>query len=199
MSRFIETIKLLDGELKNLKYHQARLERTRRSELGLRHHPRLEEVIRVPEGLDRGLFKCRVLYRKEVELIEYEPAQPLRVERLKLVYADSISYGCKYEDRSSLKKLFELREGCDEILIVKDGCITDSYVANVAFREGSTWVTPDTPLLAGTMRASLLDSGDLQLRRIRPVDLKSYQELKLINALNDLAGSCSIGMENIVY
>ncbi len=73
MSPYIESIQLLDGQLKNLQHHQERFQRTRLSELGLDKHPRLEEAIVLPGGLEKGLFKCRVLYGKEIELIEYEP------------------------------------------------------------------------------------------------------------------------------
>ncbi|MEA3462083.1 MAG: hypothetical protein U9R49_09400, partial [Bacteroidota bacterium] len=48
------------------------------------------------------------------------------------------------------------------------------------------WVTPDTPLLPGTMRASLLKKGKISGHRIAPEDLNGYQKLKLINAMNDL-------------
>lgn len=197
MSLFIETIQLFKGSLQNLEFHQERFERTRSQALGLKKHPLLEEVVQVPGGLEQGLFKCRVTYHKEIVLVEYEPHMANRVQSLKLVYSDSIDYGFKYADRSELEALFHQRGDCDDILVVKNGCIGDSFYANVVFWDNKSWISPDTPLLAGTMRASLLAKGLIRESRITPTDLNSYQKLKLINALNDLEHAPEIGIESI--
>lgn len=197
MSRFIETIQVLKGELKNLEFHQQRFERTRYQVLGLKKHPLLEEVILIPPGLDRGVFKCRLSYQKEISLIEFEPQQARKVQSLRLVYSDSIDYAYKYADRSELERLFLKREECDDILVVKNDCITDSFYANVVFWDGKSWLSPDTPLLPGTMRASLLEKGLIKERRITPEDLGGYEKLKLINAMNDLEQSPAISTKSI--
>ena len=186
MFPFIETIKLLDGKLMNLSYHQERLERTRSEVLGLGQHPELHLEVPVPEGLDRGLFKCRVLYGEVIERIEYEPYHPPEIISVKLVRSDHISYGYKSADRSELEALFAQRGNCDDILIVKRGYITDSYFANVVLFDGVRWVTPDTPHLPGTMRASLLADGSLTEARITEKDLDDFQKIRLINAMNSL-------------
>jgi len=198
MSRFIETIQLLNGELLNLQFHQQRFERTRLDALGLKSHPQLGVVIRVPRGLENGQFKCRVSYQKEIELIEFEPHLAREVHSLKMVYSDTIDYGFKYRDRGELEKLFHQRDDCDDILVVKNGCVSDSFYANVVFWDGLAWVTPDTPLLPGTMRASLLAKGLIRESRITPENLHSYQKLKLINAMNDLSHAIEIPIESIL-
>ena len=197
MSRFIETIQLLNGELKNLEFHQLRFERTRKEMLGLKKHPRLEELIQIPGGLEQGLFKCRLTYRKEIDLIEFEPQLLHRVRSLKLVYSDSIDYGYKYADRSKLEELFNQKEDFDDILVVKNGCLSDSFYANIVLWNGKNWETPDTPLLQGTMRASLLRTGKIRESRITPDDLPGYQKLKLINAMNDLENAIEIPVDSI--
>jgi len=198
MSPYFETIRLQEGVLRNLPYHQARFERTRSRELGLSSHPRLDEIIQVPEGLDRGLLKCRILYGKEVERIEYEPHLRRQVSSLKVVHADKMRYVSKYADRSELEKLYAERGTCDDILIVKKGCVSDSFYANAAFWDGTGWVTPDTPLLEGTMRAHLLDQGLLMEKRIRLEDLVNYLKVKLINAMNDLQEGPEIPMDKVI-
>jgi 4-amino-4-deoxychorismate lyase len=197
MSRFIESIQVSRGVLNNLELHQERLERTRYETLGLKKHPRLEQVIEVPGGLEQGLFKCRVTYGKDIELIEYEPYRAFKVSSLKLVHSDSIDYAYKYADRSRLQELFEQREDKDDILVVKDKCITDSFYANVLFWDGSSWLTPDTPLLPGTMRRSLLRRGIITECRITLEDLNRYQKVKLINAMNDLQSAPEISLDSI--
>jgi len=197
MSRYIETIQLLKGKLINLEFHQERFERTRSQALGLKKHPLLSDVLQVPRGLELGIFKCRVVYEKEILRIEYEPYQIHRVRSLKLVYPDDIEYGFKYEDRSKLEKLFQLRNDCDDILIIKNNCITDSYYANVVLWDGVSWNTPDTPLLPGTRRASLLNKGLINESRITRGDLAGYQKLRLINAMIDLEDAVEIPINSI--
>ncbi len=197
MSLFIETIQILHGELNNLVFHQERFERTRLQALRLKKHPLLSEVIQVPTGLEQGIMKCRVIYDKDIVLIEYEPYQEREVHSLKMVCSDSIDYGFKYANRSELEELFRQREDCDDILVIKNGCVSDSFYANVVFWDGEGWITPDTPLLPGTMRASLLRKKLIRECRIRPEDLAGYQKMKLINAMNDLQNAPEIPMKSI--
>jgi 4-amino-4-deoxychorismate lyase len=197
MSPFIETIRLLDGELTNLKFHQLRFERTRTEVLGLKVHPLLAQSIPVPQELGEGVFKCRVIYSREIERFEFEPYIPVPVRSLKLVYSDIVSYGYKSSDRTMLNALYRERGTCDDVLIVKGGCITDSYNANVAFFDGVRWCTPDTPLLPGTMRALLIGQGILFERRIGPGDISKYSGVKLINAMNPLNDSPEIKIEDV--
>jgi len=199
MSPYIETIRIQDGELKNLSYHQARFEWTRRSELGLESHPDLSHTIKSYKGLAHGLVKCRIRYGKEIEGIEFEPYTRRVVNSLKVVEADHISYGYKYFDRTALDDLFTQRGTCDDILMIKNGCVTDSYVANMVFWNGEGWFTPDLPLLPGTMRASLLDLDKIETARINLQDLGLYQKIRLINAMNDLEEGAEIPLERVNY
>jgi len=199
MYRFIETIRLQDGKLHNLPYHQERFERTRRDRLGLHHHPELQTSLVVPAGLEEGLFRYRVTYAAHIENMEIEPYQHPRIKSLKLVHAEKTpDYTYKYLDRTGLAAQFARRGNSDDVLIAVNGCITDSYYANVAFRKGDHWYTPDSPLLKGTMRASLLDQGILKETRITTGDLESYDEVRLINALNTLEEASSIPPEMII-
>lgn len=197
MSQFIETIRLLDGRPGNLAFHQARFERTRRESMGIKNHPLLENIIQVPDGLDKGIFKCRVIYDREIVRLEFESQNIRAVKTLKLVVSNTISYRYKYADRAELNKLFEQRNSCDDILIVKDGNITDSYYANVALWDGFDWYTPDSPLLPGTMRASLLSDGSLLEKRVRVEEINKYEKIRLINAMNSLHESKDIPVVNI--
>jgi 4-amino-4-deoxychorismate lyase len=198
MSPYIETIKLMNGVLENLSWHQIRFERTRRETLGLRKHPALEQVITIPGGLERGLYKCRVVYGKTIERIEFEPHEKRVVNSLKLVVSETISYGYKFASRSDLDTLYQMRGDCDDILIVKNGCLTDSYYANVVLWDGARWTTPDTPLLPGTMRASLLANGLITEKHILAEHLDQYEKARLINAMNHLRESPDIPVENII-
>ena len=197
MSPYIESIKLKNGTLENLSWHQARFEKTRRETMGIRKHPRLEQLVQVPDGLDEGLYKCRLIYGKSAERIEFEPYVNRVVRSLKLVFSETISYSYKYTERADLDTLYQMRGDCDDILIVKEGCLTDSYYANVALWDGSVWVTPDSPLLPGTMRASLLAAGELTEKVVRIEQLDHFQRIRLINAMSSLHESTDIFIEKI--
>lgn len=146
-----------------------------------------------------GLVKCRIRYGKEIESIEFEPYTRRVVESLKVLGADHISYGFKYFDRTALDKLYFQRGTCDDIVMIKNGCVTDSYFANIVFWNGEGWFTPETPLLPGTMRASLLDIGKIETARITHQDIGLYQKIRLINAMNDLEEGAEVPIERMSY
>ncbi len=199
MSRFFETLRIEEGKICNLSHHQARFENTRSSLLGTDQHPSLAKLIRVPAEFRKGLIRCRILYDRHVDRIEFEPYFRRPVRSIRLVHADSVTYPFKYTDRSQLQELFDQREGCDDILIVRKGEISDSYVANVVFWNGAEWHTPLRPLLPGTMRASLLEKGNIRTRVITTAHLSGYTKLKLINAFNALDEAPELGTDALIY
>ena len=103
-----------------------------------------------------------------------------------MVYTEELDYSYKYSKREKLEGLFAQRGGCDDVLIVRKGRITDSSYANVVFFDGQDWWTPKDPLLKGTCRARLLDQGSIKEAAMEVEDLKNFKGLKLINALRDL-------------
>lgn len=187
MSRLlIETIKCLDGRLWNLEFHQYRFDLARKKCLAGAEGISLLAAIEIPEDSKTGLFKCRVLYSEKIEKIEFLAHSYRSVKSLKLVEDNEIDYHLKFADRERLTALFNRRGECDDILIVKNGYITDSYSANPVFWDGATWWTPDTPLLPGTQRARLLEEGKIKVCRITPGDLQKYTKVGLINAMQDM-------------
>ena len=199
MYPFIETIKVLDGEVKNLPCHQARFERTRSEMLGLKKHPQLDNEIHVPLTAKRGLFKCRIIYDHSEVRVEFQPHLKPEISSLKLISSDQISYTYKSADRSALSALFKQRGSCDDILIIKKGRITDSYFANVVLWDGSRWLTPEKPLLEGCMRASLIKAGVIDIADIQLNDLPRYKSIRLINALNDWSDAPQLAVEALSW
>ena len=63
--------------------------------------------------------------------------------------------------------MFLIRQDKDDILIVKNGLLTDTSIANIALYDGNDWYTPLHPLLKGTKRAELLDKGVLKEKEIK--------------------------------
>jgi 4-amino-4-deoxychorismate lyase len=100
-------------------------------------------------------------------------------------------------DRSGLADLFAQRGTYDDVLLVQNGYITDSYYCNVAAWDGKAWRTPARPLLAGTQRAQLLAKGTLQPADIHHNDLKNFEKLALFNALLGWEDRQEVWLEDI--
>jgi 4-amino-4-deoxychorismate lyase len=158
----------------------------------------LAKAITIPENCKSGVYKVRVLYGSSVEKIEIEPYSFRIIKSLKVVRHESIDYHLKYTDRQILQQLFAQRGNCDDIIIVKNGFVTDSFAANLLFFDGKKWFTPTTPLLKGTKRQLLLDQGIISEREIREEDIRSYQKVGLINAMIDFNEMQVINIDRIV-
>lgn len=187
MNQFVETIKLKEGKVMALPYHQARMEQTIRHffpSLAATAMPCLTDLI-TPKA-DMELFKCRVVYGSQgIETIEYAPYVMRSVKTLKVVTSDNIDYRYKSTDRSELNRLTTQKGECDDIIIVKNGLVTDTSFTNLAIFDGNQWLTPAHPLLAGTKRAFLLEQGEIREKDITLYDLRKAEKIRLFNAMID--------------
>lgn len=175
----LETIKIEDGEILNLKYHQKRATQSRQILYNSTDILDLSTLIHPPQ---KGLYRCRILYNEELDSIEYIPYTVKEIKKIKIV-PSQIKYSLKYANRDALNALLDSHQDVDEVIIEKDGYLTDTTIANIALYDGQQWFTPATPLLKGTMRAKLLDEGFLQTRDIKKDDLHLYTQVALINAM----------------
>ena len=185
MCPLVESIKLKDGQIQNLDYHQIRMNQSMDELFPDTAKIYLAEAISIPENCKSGVFKVRIPYGETIEKIEFAPYVFRPLQSLKVVNHESIDYHLKFTDRQILQELFALRGGCDDIIIIKNGLVTDSFVANLLFFDGSCWFTPATPLLKGTKRQYLLDLGIISEKEIRKEDISAYQKVGVINAMID--------------
>jgi len=197
MCQLLETIKCAEGRLENLEFHQARFSHTRKLKFNTKDEILLEQHIQVPDFARTGLFRCRVIYGQQIEKIEFIPHVYRAISSLQLVEDNTIDYHFKYADRKNLEALFEKRGNCDDIIIVKNGLITDCFAANLVFFDGKKWWTPDTPLLPGTQRARLINDGQITPAPITKFDLKKFQKAGLINAMNSMENMPVIAIDMI--
>lgn len=178
----LETIKAVDGKLYHLEYHQKRFE----------GYEVLSQVLNPPK---EGLYRVRVLYTYDkIEKIEYISYTPRVINTLKVIESPTISYEKKYANRQEIDALFAQRGSCDDVLIIKNGLVCDTSIANVAFFDGERWLTPKQPLLRGTSRARYLDEGKIVEQDIELEQIYSYKKMALLNAMIDFA---IIPQENI--
>lgn len=197
MCLLLESIKLKNGKLLNLNYHQKRVNYSFEELFPGLVKLDLSTIINIPENCLSGIYKVRVLYDENNHNIEFIPYTFRKIESLKIVFDDSVRYNLKFYDRSILKDLFAKRGTCDDILIVKNGLITDSFAANPVFFDGENWLTPAEPLLKGTKRQKLIDSNIIAEQKIKPDDLKLFSRVGLINAMIDFDEMPIIPIENI--
>lgn len=183
--QLLETIRFEKGEFSNLPFHQNRMNNSQKMLFD-----RIDEIDLVStlkphtaDLPDNQLFKCRIVYDAEIRKIEFIPYKFPNISSLKLVNCDEIEYGHKYLDRGQINELSAQKGKADDIIIVKNGLITDSSFANLLFCNGEQWITPAFPLLKGTQRAMLLEQERIITADIRPSDLRHFKKVRLINAM----------------
>jgi 4-amino-4-deoxychorismate lyase len=197
MSQLIESIKLVDGNFCNLFYHEQRMIRSLKELFGVDDEIHLEKFLTTLEAPKKGLYKCRVVYDDATRDVEFIPYQPKTIRTLKVVHHNRISYEFKFANRKTIDKLFEKRAECDDILIVKNGKVTDSSFSNIVFKTGKDWITPWHPLLQGTMRSKLIENNQITPEKIMEEDIRSFESFKLINAMMEFDGP-EIEVSNIL-
>jgi 4-amino-4-deoxychorismate lyase len=198
MCPLFETIKIENKILHNLEYHNERLNRSRKNIFGCTDIIELSELISIPEDLSDDVIKCRVVYSEEIEQIQFAQYVKRQIRTLKLVECDNIVYSYKYVDRKIFSDLMDSVEA-DDILIIKNGKITDTSFSNIVFFDGTKWVTPAQPLLRGTRREKLMRNNIISEEIICVRDLPRFEKASLINAMMDLGEGPIIESSNIIY
>lgn len=175
---YFESIRVIDGQVYHLEYHQRRVNQSSAVQL--------QDVLRTISLPQEGIYKLRISYTPTTILhTDISRYIPKRIETLKIVEDNRIDYSLKREDRSVLNQLHDMRQECDDVLIVKNGMITDTSFCNILLNNGVNWVTPSTPLLEGTCRARLIQEKKICVEDISLTDLSKFKHFMLINALLD--------------
>ncbi len=178
-AKYLETIRAVDGKIFNLKYHQKRYESVLNS-LSCSNFKNLGDYLSPPR---EGTFRCRVVYSVDEISVVYYKYEKKSISSLRLVYDDAISYSMKSIDRAGIEALYALKGKADDILIIKNSLVSDTSIANIAFKKGEVWITPSKPLLKGTTRARLLDEGVIIEAEIGVEELKNFSQVALLNAM----------------
>lgn len=186
MCRFVETIRLQNHRLYNMCRHQMRYGRTVRHFFGGGYNvENLEEVAAAFADND-GVNKVRIVYGGAgIVSASCAPYRMKIIRSLRLVECGGIDYTYKYADRTALDNAMNGRGGCDNVVIVRDGMITDTSYTNIALYDGSRWLTPARPLLQGTALVRLLDEGRLISRDIKAGEVWDYSHIALFNSMID--------------
>lgn len=178
-----ETLAVKDGVINNLAYHNVRFIQGQKYLKAKRIKNIADVVYQNSVPCDR-LMRCKVIYDNSRTDVEFFPYQPRAIRSFKLVYDDGIDYAYKATDRTAIDRLFAQRGDCDDIIIIKNGYVTDCSIGNLLFFKNGRWLTPDTPLLYGTQRGYLLDKGVIDEAVITACDVKDFEYVMMVNVLN---------------
>ena len=186
MFPLLETVRFDNGRFSNIDYHIKRMKYSAKECLNDRLNFNTEEIFKLAEKENankKGLFKFRLLYNAENYKTEFVKYSLPEIKTLKPVECNNIEYHCKFTDRKILNDLKSKKGGADDILIIKNGFVTDTSFSNIIFFDGKNWVTPDTPLLAGTQRAYLLEKRLIKTKEVKITDIQKYKKARIINAM----------------
>jgi 4-amino-4-deoxychorismate lyase len=199
MSLLIETIRVSNGQPMHLGLHLHRMQASRKALFNIEDRIGLENVFSSNITHTKGIYKCRLTYGSHIHSVQFEPYTPKKISSLRMLECDDIDYGHKYADRSAIEKFFALRDPCDDILIVKNGLITDSSFCNIVVHDGTRWLTPKQPLLRGIMRQHLLNIGQVHEADIEPSEFLGMKKYRLINAMLPFDTAADHSLETILY
>lgn len=194
MIQFLETIRLADGILQQLDLHQQRVDRTLKAHYGTRINL---SCIKIPHACNKGVYKCRVVYDTEIREIDFQPyiLRPRMI--VKVVNGDDIDYPYKYADRTPINTLWHGAQA-DDVIILKNGLLTDSAYANIILQNDDGLFTPTRPLLCGTMRQRLLDEQAILTKDIDATQLSDYQYIHFVNAMQPLGCQPPMAVKDLV-
>jgi 4-amino-4-deoxychorismate lyase len=198
MYPLFESICIEDGQIQHGKYHELRFKKSYVETFKIQPNYSLFDGIHLI-NLDSTLkYKLRIDYKQSgtrYSISEYHNSIPTK---LKLIKSNSITYPLKNNKRKNLNHLYKQRGDSDDVLIVKNGLITDASYSNILFTNGHQIVTPSTPLLQGTCRARLLSENKISAIEIQVATIDQYHSFQLINALNDFDEARWVDTKNIV-
>lgn len=198
MFPLFETIKIQNLRIQNPEFH---LERIRNSRSTLWNNTKTNdfenlfnelELKELKELIPEQIYKLKVIYNSQSNQFTRTPYYKRNITSLKPVVADGLEYPLKYTDRRNIEHLLsdslkdkEDKENSD-IIIIKNGFVTDSSYANLVFAKNNELFTPKECLLKGTKRAKYLKEGQILEKSIRAEEIQLYDSVFLINSMLDI-------------
>lgn len=185
--KFVETIRIERDRVRHISYHNDRCNRTIQDCFGIKTSLNLRSRIQWDSQNAPNLLKCRIVYSRDIETLKIEPYIRKKIESCQIVEGPlDLDYTYKATPRPHLDALFQLRHNADEIIIIRNGLVTDAYVYNLIFEKDNTLITPKNPLLKGTMRQYLIDKKAIREESIHVSEIHQFDKIHFINAMNPL-------------
>lgn len=184
MFPLFETISIENRQASNLSLHQARMDRSYLHQYGTQNPFDLIELFNQLILPSAHQLKWRLCYNQHETTSTIDVYRMRSINSLKLVHVSpSFDYAYKYTDRTPFDALKSRNPEADEIIIVKEGLITDSSYSNLILRKGAKLYTPAQPLLKGVQREYLIQNKIIKECDIFAKELFQYSEILLVNAM----------------
>lgn len=194
MKNYLETISIVNKKPLNLCYHQERIQEVFDEKFPQKKAWEIAELI--PNISEEGWIKLRFVYNDNSFNIELSPYHKKTIQKLIFIDIEHYEYSHKYEDRRFLYELLKLHPEYDEVIMVKNGLVTDATIGNIALEKNGKWYTPQYPLLNGTKRRKLLKEKILIPKNIKKEEIQEYDKIAIINAFLDLEESNILSVSN---
>jgi len=178
----IETIRIQNGRVRNIEYHNRRCNSSRKALFGSKNNLDLRPVIDATQ-VKSPEVKCRITYDQEIKNVEYESYTFLPIKSLAYIEIGNFNYSFKFANRKALDQFYNQRGDKDDILMLKNRMITDTYYANVALLKDEKWFTPRNPLLKGTCRERLLHIGKIIESEMHIDQIESFDAITTFNSM----------------
>ncbi|BCD60772.1 MULTISPECIES: aminotransferase class IV [unclassified Nitratiruptor] len=188
---FFETVRIKDGEIYHIHYHNLRLNTTMQCHFPGHDPVDLRNYIDPPK---EGLYRCKITYSNTILSVEYFPYIPKSIRSFTIIPID-FEYSFKYLDRKNIEKAIAM-VSTDDAIFVKDGLLTDTSIANIAFLYKKSWITPKKPLLFGTTRMRFIEARKLQEADIEVDDLEKFEQMAIMNAMIDFVPLPSVTIQS---
>lgn len=186
MSLLVESIRIVNGKIRLIDFHNARANASRKILFGSTDQLNLYKQLRNSAIPQSGEVKCRVLYGEKIEEISFQPYVRKEIKHIQIMAGGDIKYQHKWVERPQLDELFYKKASdVQEICILDEqDYVTDGYYYNYVFEKDGQLFTPITYLLPGVMRASLIAKGRVIEVPIHINDVSKFEFVHLINAMN---------------
>ena len=122
MYPLFESIRCENGRIRHLPYHEARMLRSRKQIFDLATPLNIRKHIKVPIEAQKGVYKVRVSYGKEIGPISVLPYQQRNIESIRVIPI-AFEYAHKWENRAKIHQACQKLNAVEEALFVKNDLI----------------------------------------------------------------------------
>ncbi len=185
MYQFIESIRVENGVVFGLRFHQKRVNETYQQFFPKAKAFSLRDIIRFEELPKHGLYKLRIVYDVKVREMELQAYLIPRFHTYQTFeVASDFDYTFKSLDRHTFDEISSGLEKDILPILIKGSLVSDSTFSNLIFEKEGLLYTPATPLLYGTMLQQTMKERAVEQVDIRIDDIELFEKIYPINAMN---------------
>lgn len=197
MFPLFESICVENYQIKLSEFHQKRMDNSYLKLFNVKNKWSIKKIFESLKIESKNKYKLRINYSQSKYSISLNKYFKKKIRSLQCLELNDYSYDLKYTDRSVINKSYESKSLCDDILIIKNGFVTDSSYCNIVFFDGLRWVTPEYPLLKGVQRNFLLSNKKIFEKKIKVSEISKYRSFVLINSMIEFNTNDAVNINKI--